>query len=342
MKTFTLATLAILEAQALYLQHPHPEVLGMENCPCVEMTDIPPPVVVMAADGTTGEQVPNYGIRCGAHDMGNDPWCNGQAVPDPDFCGANWCYVEMDNCAAGDLVKSDLSPTHGYSYETCGSMGVEFVDPTAVAADSGMMDGAADGAAMDGAVDGAMDGSMSFDIIPNAADMGACMCLPVDGVVPTGDIDMITYQMDYGLGMCANHDEMTDACVMDPQPWCSQPWCYVADGCMASDVAASTTFTGRNYSYGQCGGVGGDGTVDVAAGDAMVDADGNLVTMDGAIIGVPDEAGTGLVDANGNPIEMDADGNMMGMDGAAADEDSGCGNVIDINVKMVVNMTSDG
>ena len=73
----------------------------------------------------------------------------------------------------------------------------------------------------------------------------------------------------------------------------------------------------------------------------MQDADGNLVDMDGNVIGMPNEDGSGFVDADGNPIEMDADGNVLGMDGEDAGDD-GCGNVIDINIKMLVNMTSDG
>ena len=98
-------------------------------CPCI---DAYPPGI--ASDGTTltvgilGESFsypPTYGLGCGAHDAGLQPYCatsvNNTFSPleNPRWCSNSWCYVNVSDCNV-DFVEGDyqIGADLVYSYAT--------------------------------------------------------------------------------------------------------------------------------------------------------------------------------------------------------------------------------
>lgn len=65
----------------------------------------------------------SYGVGCGVHDAGLEPFCNNTFNEEPTTCLINWCYVEVAHCLGDGLPTFASSIWDGlhYSAETCGT-----------------------------------------------------------------------------------------------------------------------------------------------------------------------------------------------------------------------------
>ena len=100
-----------------------------------------------------------------------------------------------------------------------------------------------------------------------------CPCVDASQITPVSEEDIRAYpDLDlatFGIG-CAAHDGATEACTQRdpncveivPTPvncpatynWCSNPWCYVDQGCQLTHSTSSFFPTSlRHYSYAACG-----------------------------------------------------------------------------------------
>jgi hypothetical protein len=266
------------------------------RCPCINWADSPETRAQFENDDGTALLVPlgdpavNYTYNlgygsgsCAAHDVNHAPYCadaSGAPRADaPDWCQANWCWVDPNNCQLADAngtaipaVASSYFHRDGqpasryYSYETCQH-------------DNTFSDTELDPQACNDEHSSVVADHCQVTATQDALTTCPCIATPDPHpfAIANSDPPQVTvtiagagvpYPAGYGMNACAPHDELLppscandDGSVKTDAPsWCSSNWCFVDPAnCAGVDAPVESSYfhvDGQDatfyYSYATC------------------------------------------------------------------------------------------